>query len=143
MNNFKPTTPVAHPNIGYAIVPGNQQMKEIAQERIRLTRALCDAAFEYLSFSDQLTLNTVNDPVPEYYTLEMLVKAQRNREALQTQVDQLQATIDSDDMPDMMANMMEAGILGPLKMQLHHIDEHIAEIQKALEEHQAKTQREE
>lgn len=134
MNNFRPSAPVAM-GPRYTAVQANDQMKEIANERIRLTRALCDAAFEYLSFSDQLALNTSTPEFepPPYYTVEMLMKVQGEREQVQAQVDQLETAIGSADAHDAMASMMRAGVLLPLKMQLQHCDEYITEIQTALE----------
>lgn len=146
MNNFKPTTPVAA-SPSYVVMPSNVQMREIATERIRLTRALCDAAFEYLSFSDQLTLNTQTPEFepPPYYTIEMLMKAQREREQLQSRIDQMETAIAETprtNKSDIFLTMMEAGMVGPLKAQLERCDGYITEIQQALEQEVLKEKKE-
>jgi len=136
MNPYGNPVPVQ----GYAIIPSNDKYIELAERRIAIVKRLTDAAFEYLTFSDRLTIETANDKVepPAYtpYTLETLVKAQKHREQIQAQIEQMEAAL--DNMPDSkggdaMAQMMDAIALAPLKQQLEGYDEYITMIQKELE----------
>jgi hypothetical protein len=140
-----PTRPVPT----YMYVPDDPKIKEIAEKRIAVVKRLTDAAFEFLTFSDQLTIDTFGCAQPEYappkppkgfYTLESLVRVQEARQATQTQIDGINEAIekinDSEhgEVSAPLAGLAQAILLPTLQAQLKSQDDYIKEIQDALEE---------
>lgn len=129
--------------MGFHCVPSDPKSKDLAEKRIEICSRLTTALFEYLTFNDQVLIDTFDiEPPPQPpnvygFTLESLMRTQKTREMLQHQIDQIETALQNEPRTkpgvDSLLTMMEASVLTPLKMQLEQCDEHIAEIQKALE----------
>lgn len=100
-----------------------------------------EAQFEYDTFDARADLDQINNPAPptpfEYpkppASIEFLMHMQKAREAVQAQLDRMEASLDDDALPPMMRPIMEATMLGPMRSQLERYDEEISDIQKRLE----------
>jgi hypothetical protein len=141
MTNF-PDFPAPARGLSYACVPSDPKLKEIAEKRIAIIKRMTDALFEYLTFNEQLTIDTfdIEPPKPSAnmygYTVESLMRAQSAREQTQSQIDKLENAIDAlpeGTAGDLQESIMESMMLVPLRAQLEQQDSHIADIQKALE----------
>jgi|SRR6185437_12608678 len=135
------------PSISYASVsgPSNEKYKELAERRIRIVKRMTTALFQYLTFSDQLTVDTFDDPVEipsipsSYYTLDSLVSAQKYREQLQSQIDQMEAGVANlDDKMSPIKTIMETMMIAPLRHQIEQCEESITRIQEELEKKEKK-----
>lgn len=127
--------------VSYMNVPADPRMKELAEQRVATARKLTDALFEWLSFSDRLTIDTFDIPVPSSsstlyrntYTTEDLIGAVKRRDATQAQIDSIRESLNDESVPEMQVRIIEATIVAPLQAQLDSQNEWISNMQREIE----------
>ena len=122
-----------YPNMP-VIIPSNEQYKQLAERRIVVVKKMTDALFEYLTFDYQLAIDSFNDPVKT--KTETLISAIKQRDSLQTQLDQAQELADKMKLPEGLGDMAMFALTGGLRQQLEAQNEWISQIQAELEKEQ-------